>query len=204
MDKKMSSNITSTTIEDDTDYQSTLAFILLTDVVDGTSIHEDAGRLSDKEFNEKIRNVIQYTFRRRVLDELYGTEIGFGDLSEKPEKLTDKKWNAVIKRSEIKWDGYRKYVYPFEKDKCKGFFLSGKKAEVDMFFAEYTDKVHSDIGALVYTKDGRKIPLSSGLLHRIDTIFEVGKKPGVLLTEQMKKKSFEEHAKRAERDLYEK
>ncbi|MEA1945504.1 MAG: hypothetical protein U9N07_09305 [Euryarchaeota archaeon] len=203
MDKNTSSEITSTTIEDNTDYQSTLAFILLTDVVDGTSIHEDMGSMSDEQFNEKIKNVIRYTFRRRVLDELYGTEIGSGDLSEKPEELSDKQWKAVIKRSEIKWDEYRKYVYPFEKDKCKGFFLSGKRAEVDMFLAEYTDKVYSDIGASIYTKDGRKIPLSHGLLHRIDTIFEM-EKPGVLLTEQMKKKSFEEHAKRAERDLYEK
>jgi len=173
-------------------------------VVDGTSIHEDFGNLSDEQFNEKIKNVIRYTFRRRVLDELYGPEIGSGDLSEKPEELSDKQWEAVIKRSDIKWDEYRKYVYPFEKDKCKGFFLSGKRAEVDMFFAEYTDEVYSDIGASIYTKDGRQVPLSHGLLHRIDTIFEVGKKPGVLLTEQMKKESFEEHAKRAERDLYEK
>ncbi|NIA09236.1 MAG: hypothetical protein GWP10_05745, partial [Nitrospiraceae bacterium] len=176
---------------------------LLTDVVDGTSLHETIGSLSDEQFNEKIKNVIHYTFRRRVLDELYGTEIGSGDLSEKPEELSDKQWEAVIKRSEIKWDEYRKYIYPFEKDKCKGFFLSGKRAEVDMFFAEYTDKVYSDIGASIYTKDGRQVPLSHGLLHRIDTIFEM-QKPGVLLTEQMKKKSFEEHAKRAERDLYEK
>jgi len=204
MNKNTSSDIASTTIEDNTDYQSTLAFILLTDVVDGTSIHEDFGNLSDEQFNEKIKNVIRYTFRRRVLDELYGTEIGSGDLSEKPEELSDKQWEAVIKRSDIKWDEYRKYVYPFEKDKCKGFFLSGKRAEVDMFFAEYTDEVYSDIGASIYTKDGRQVPLSHGLLHRIDTIFEVGKKPGVLLTEQMKKESFEEHAKRAERDLYEK
>ncbi|RJS72841.1 hypothetical protein CW696_02290 [ANME-2 cluster archaeon] len=204
MNKNTSSDIASTTIEDNTDYQSTLAFILLTDVVDGTSIHEDFGNLSDEQFNEKIKNVIRYTFRRRVLDELYGPEIGSGDLSEKPEELSDKQWEAVIKRSDIKWDEYRKYVYPFEKDKCKGFFLSGKRAEVDMFFAEYTDEVYSDIGASIYTKDGRQVPLSHGLLHRIDTIFEVGKKPGVLLTEQMKKESFEEHAKRAERDLYEK
>ncbi len=204
MEKKTSSNITSTTIEDDTGYQSTLAFILLTDVVDGSSIYEDMNRLSDNELNEKIKNVIRYTFRRRVLDELYGAEVGSGDLTEKSEGLSDKRWNAVLKRSDLKWSEYREYVYKFEKDKCKGFFVSDKGAEVDMFFAEYTDKVHFDSGALIYTKDGRKIPLSSGLLHRIDTIFEIGEKPGVSLTERMKKKSFEEHAKRAERDLYEK
>ena len=204
MEKKTSSNITSTTIEDDTGYQSTLAFILLTDVVDGSSIYEDMNRLSDNELNEKIKNVIRYTFRRRVLDELYGTEVGSGDLTEKSEGLSDKRWSAVLKRSDLRWDEYRKYTYEFERDKCKGFFTSGKGAEVDMFFAEYSDKVSSDSGALIYTKDGRKIPLSSGLLHRIDTIFEVGAKPGVLLTTRMKKKSFEEHAKRAERDLYEK
>jgi hypothetical protein len=204
MERKTSSNITSTTIEDDTGYQSTLAFILLTDVVDGRSIYEDMNRLSDNELNEKIKNVIRYTFRRRVLDELYGAEVGAGDLTEIAEGLSDKRWNAVIKRSDLKWEEYRKYTYEFEMDKCKGFFVSGKRAEVDMFFAEYSDKVSSDSGALVYTKDGRKIPLSSGLLHRIDTIFEIGAKPGVSLTERMKKKSFEEHAKRAERDLYEK
>nr|QNO46983.1 hypothetical protein CLAIAILK_00045 [Methanosarcinales archaeon ANME-2c ERB4] len=204
MERKTSSNITSTTIEDDTEYQSTLAFILLTDVVDGRSIYEDMNRLSDNELNEKIKNVIRYTFRRRVLDELYGAEVGSGDLTESAEGLSDKRWNAVLKRSDIKWDEYRKYTYEFERDKCKGFFTSGKGAEVDMFFAEYTDKVHSDSGALIYTKDGRKIPLSSGLLHRINTIFEIGDKPGVSLTTRMKKTSFEEHTKRAERDLYEK
>lgn len=202
--ERKTSNITSTTIEDDTEYQSTLAFILLTDVVDGRSIYEDMNSLSDNELNEKIKNVIRYTFRRRVLDELYGSDVGAGDLAESAEGLSDKRWNAVLKRSDLKWDQYREYVYKFEKDKCKGFFVSDKGAEVDMFFAEYTDKVHSDSGALIYTKDGRKIPLSSGLLHRIDTIFEIGDKPGVSLTERMKKKSFEEHAKRAERDLYEK
>jgi hypothetical protein len=139
-----------------------------------------------------------------VLDELYGTEVGSGDLTEKSEGLSDKRWSAVLKRSDLKWDEYRKYTYEFERDKCKGFFTSGKGAEVDMFFAEYTDKVHSDSGALIYTKDGRKVPLSSGLLHRINTIFEIGEKPGVSLTERMKKTSFEEHTKRAERDLYEK
>jgi len=207
MNVKQSSNITSTTIEDHTGYQSTLAFILLTDVVDGTSIREDAGRLSDMEFNEKIRNVIRYTFLRRVLDELHGPEIGSGDLSKKPDELTEKQWESIIKRSKMKWDDYRKYTYEFEKDKSKGFFssgLSGKRAEVEMFLAEYTDTVDSDIKALIYTKDGEKIPLSSGLLHRIDTIFELDKKPGVLLTERMRKKSFGEHIKRAERDLYEK
>jgi hypothetical protein len=191
MERKTSSNITSTTVEDDTGYQSTLAFILLTDVVDGRSIYEDMNRLSDNELNEKIKNVIRYTFRRRVLDELYGTEVGSGDLTEKSEGLSDKRWNAVIKRSDLNWEEYRKYAYKFEKDKCKGFFVSGKRAEVDMFFAEYSDKVSSDSGALIYTKDGRKIPLSSGLLHRIDTIFEIGEKPGVSLTERMKKKSFD-------------
>ncbi len=207
MNRKQSSDITSTTIEDHTGYQSTLAFILLTDVVDGTSIHEDAGRLGEMEFNEKIRNVIGYTFLRRVLDELHGPEIGSGDLSEKPDELTDKQWESIIKRSDMKWDNYRKYTYEFEKDKCKGFFSSGqsgKRAEVEMFLAEYTDTVHSDVGALIYTKEGEKIPLSHGLLHRIDTIFELDKKPGVLLTKRMRKKSFGEHIKRAERDLYEK
>ena len=204
MEKKTSSNITSTTIEDDTGYQSTLAFILLTDVVDGSSIYEDTNRLSDNELNEKIKNVIRYTFRRRVLDELYGADAGSGDLTEGVEGLSDKRWSAVLKRSDLKWDEYRKYTYEFERDKCKGFFTSGKGAEVDMFFAEYTDKVHSDSGALIYTKAGRKVPLSSGLLHRINTIFEIGEKPGVSLTERMKKTSFEEHTKRAERDLYEK
>jgi hypothetical protein len=202
--ERKTSNISSTTIEDDTGYQSTLAFILLTDVVDGRSIYEDMNSLSDNELNEKIKNVIRYTFRRRVLDDLYGAEVGSGDLTEKSEGLSDKQWNAAMKRSDLKWDEYRKYTYEFERDKCKGFFISGKGAEVDMFFAEYTDKVHSDSGALIYTKDGRKIPLSSGLLHRINTIFEIGEKPGVVLTTRMKKKSFEEHAKRAERDLYEK
>lgn len=204
MNRETSSKITSTTIEDHTGYQSTLAFILLTDVIDGTSIHEDAGRLSERGFNEKIRNVIRYTFRRRVLDELYGTDIGSGDLSEKPDELSDKQWKSVIKRSEIQWDKYRKYTYDFEKDKCEGFFISGKGGEVDMFFAEYSDEVPSDTKALIHTKDGRKISLSSWLLHKINTIFEIDKKPGVLLTEQMRKESFGEHAKRAERDLYEK
>jgi len=202
--ERKTSNITSTTIEDDTEYQSTLAFILLTDVVDGRSIYEDMNRLSDNELNEKIKNVIRYTFRRRVLDELYGTEVGAGDLTKSAEGLSDKRWSAVLKRSDLKWDQYRKYTYEFERDKCKGFFTSGKGAEVDMFFAEYTDKVHSDSGALIYMKDGRKIPLSSGLLHRINTIFEIGDKPGVSLTGRMKKTSFDEHTKRAERDLYEK
>jgi len=204
MNREISSEMTSTMIEDHTGYPSTLAFVLLTDVVDGTPIHEDASRLGEMEFNDKIRHVIQYTFRRRVLDTLYGADVGAGDLSEKPDDLTEVQWKSVIKRSNVKWDEYRKYAYEFERDKCKGFFTSGKGAEVDMFFAEYTDTVHSDSGALIYTKDGRRIPLSHGLLHRIDTIFEMENKPGVLLTERMKKKSFEEHAKRAERDLYEK
>jgi len=202
--ERKTSNTTSTTIEDDTGYQSTLAFILLTDVVDGRSIYEDMNSLNDNELNEKIKNVIRYTFRRRVLDELYGTDVGDGDLTRSVKGLSDKRWSAVLKRSDLRWEEYRKYAYDFEMDKCKGFFVSDKKAEVDMFFAEYSDKVSSDSGALIYTKDGRKIPLSSGLLHRIDTIFEIGAKPGVSLTERMKKKSFEEHAKRAERDLYEK
>lgn len=202
MNKQVSSNITSTTIEDHTGYHSTLASILLTDVVDGTSIHEVLGSLSDEQFNKKIKDVIQYTFRRRVLDELYGTNVGTGDLSETPAELSDKQWNAVIKRSEIKWDEYRKYTYKFEMKKCRGFFVSDKRAEVDMFFAEYTDRVDSDSGALIHTEDGRKIPLSHGLLHRIDTIFKMWEKPGVLLTAQMKKGSFKAHAKRAELDLY--
>ncbi|HDN65394.1 MAG TPA: hypothetical protein ENF23_03725, partial [Methanosarcinales archaeon] len=113
MEKKTSSNITSTTIEDDTGYQSTLAFILLTDVVDGRSIYEDMNSLSDNELNEKIKNVIRYTFRRRVLDELYGTEVGSGDLTKSAEGLSDKRWNAVLKRSDIKWAGYREFVYKF-------------------------------------------------------------------------------------------
>lgn len=197
MDKKIS-NITSTTIEDDTDYQSTLAFILLTDVVDGSSIYEDFGSLTNEEFDDKIMNAIRYTFRRRVLDELYGAEIGSGYLKEKPDELSDKKWEAVIKRSEIKWEEYRKYTYPFEMDKCKGFFASDKGAEVDMFY-KFEEKV------FIHTKDGRKIPLSKGgLLHWIDRTFEIEKRPGVLLTTRMKKTSFEEHTRRAERDLYEK
>jgi len=205
MNKQVSSNITSTTIEDHTGYHSTLASILLTDVVDGTSIHEDFGNLSDERlgrFQEKIKDVIQYTFRRRVLDELYGTNVGTGDLSEKPDELSDKQWGTIIKRSEIKWEEYRKYAYEFEMEKCRGFFVSGKGAKVDMFFAEYSDRVDLDSGALIHTEDGRKIPLSSGLLHQIDTIFKMWEKPGVLLTAQMKKGSFKAHAKRAELDLY--
>ena len=190
-----------TTIEDDSGYRSTLAYILLTDEVDGTSINDVSKDLSSRELNAKIRKVVRHTFRRRVIDEIYGPDVGEEDLSEKPAELNDGQWGLVLKRADKQWDEYRKYIYPFEHDKYTGFFETGKSVAVDMFMSHYQNEHHEDVKAKIKTTDGRVVALSGGLLNRIEKIFDIGN-VGAMLTEEMKKDSFDEHVRRADRDLY--
>src|SRR5665648_80 len=190
-----------TTIEDNSGYRSTLAYILLTDEVDGISINDDYKNLSYMQRNRKIKKVVKYTFRRRVIDEIYGPDVSEGDLSEKPAKLTDEQWRLVLKRADKQWDEHRKYIYPFEHDKYTGFFETGKSVAVDMFMSHYQDEHHEDVKGKIKTTDGRVVALSGGLLNRIEKIFDVGN-VGTMLTEEMKKESFGEHVRRADRDLY--
>lgn len=192
-----------TTIEDDSGYRSTLAYILLTDVVDGKSINDiSKDDLSSRQLNEKIRKIVRYTFRRRVIDEIYGPDTGEGDLSKKPAELTDNQWELAKRRADKQWEEYRKYIYPFEKDKYTGFFETGKSSAVDMFLSHYREESYEDVGAKIRTTDGRIVALSHGLLHKIDKIFELAKPVGIMLTDDKKKESFDEHVRRADRDLY--
>lgn len=170
-------SLNSTTI-DDKGYPSTLRYIL-------KKLQEDWKNKTLT--NDKIRRVIDYIFRRRVLEELYGPDIGNEDLSTKPDQLTDKQWAFLKKRAEKQRKDYFKYSYSFEKEKLLGFFRDETTAEVDMFFAHYS-------------KD--KEEASFGILQRIETIYEI--RSNYPFLEELKKPSYKEHRLRDEIDLYEK